>query len=182
MNSTPQFSLFHTSLGNCGIAWQNDVVVATSLPESSDALTVARLMVKVDAKAGEPPSHIQRAIALITALLEGEKVDLSGIECDFSGIDSLAKSIYDATRTIPPGETLSYGAVAAKIGNKKLAQHVGRVLGQNPLPIIVPCHRVIGVDGKLTGFSAHGGTKTKLNMLLIEGNQIGITQGLFDDL
>ena len=66
--------------------------------------------------------------------------------------------------------------------NKQYAQNVGRALSRNPIPIIVPCHRVIGANGKLTGFSAHGGVDTKLRMLEIEGARMGQMPGLFDDL
>lgn len=83
---------------------------------------------------------------------------------------------------IPPGHTATYGEVAESLGDKQLAQKVGRTLGQNPLPIIVPCHRVMGANNKLTGFSAHGGVDTKLKMLLIEGARFSEEPGLFDDL
>ena len=79
------------------------------------------------------------------------------------------RRVYAVTRTVPPGETTSYGEVAARIGEPGAAQAVGRALGQNPFPIVVPCHRVVAADGRLTGFSAPGGIDTKRRMLEIEG-------------
>ena len=176
------FSLFSTPLGDCGIAWRGDVVVATHLPEKTAAATAARLAARTGGSEGEPPLDVRGAIASMTALLEGERTDLAHIACDFGGIDAFAARVYSATRAIPPGETLTYGAIATQFGDKQLAQSVGRALGRNPLPIIVPCHRVVGANGKLTGFSAYGGVDTKLKMLAIEGAYVNKQPGLFDDL
>jgi methylated-DNA-[protein]-cysteine S-methyltransferase len=177
-----QFSLFPTPLGDCGIAWRGDVVVATCLPDESPADTARRLAARTGGTVGEPPAAIRRAIASITALLEGERTDLAAIACDFGGADPFAAQVYAATRAIPAGETTTYGAISSQLGDKQLSRNVGQALGRNPLPIIVPCHRVIGADGKLTGFSAAGGVATKLKMLAIEGAQPGDAPGLFDDL
>ena len=177
-----QFSLFQTVIGDCGIAWQGDSVVATSLPESTSSATAARLAARTGATRGEPPAHISLAIRSINALLEGERTDLSFVACDFSGVDAFAGKVYSATRAIPAGETLTYGEIASGLGDKLLAQKVGQALGRNPVPIIVPCHRVVGADGRLTGFSAHGGVETKLKLLAIEGANIGGSQGLFSHL
>ena len=132
--------------------------------------------------AGNPPDVIAQAITKITDLLKGEKTDLSEIACDYSGLEALAVKVYDLARAIPPGQTRTYGEIATQLGDKRLAQAVGRAFGQNPFPILVPCHRVMGADGKLTGFSAGGGVATKLKMLAIEGAQIGEAPSLFGDL
>ncbi|MFQ6549774.1 methylated-DNA--[protein]-cysteine S-methyltransferase [Aestuariibius sp. 2305UL40-4] len=176
------FSLFPTPLGECGIAWCGDMVVATRLPDKSPAGTGRRLAAQTGGTKGEPPTTIRHAIASMTALLEGEGTDLTSIACDFGGIDPFAAQVYAATRAIPVGETATYGAIASQLGDKQLARTVGQALGRNPLPIIVPCHRVVGADGRLTGFSAAGGVATKLRILAIEGAQLGGTPGLFDDL
>ena len=176
------FSLFPTPLGDCGIAWCGDVIVATHLPEESSADTGRRLAARTGATKGEPSSVIRRAIASMTALLEGEGTDLTFIACDFGGIGPFAAQVYAATRAIPTGETSTYGAIASQLGDTRLARDVGQALGRNPLPIIVPCHRVLGAGGRLIGFSAAGGVATKLRMLAIEGAQLGGAPGLFDDL
>lgn len=176
------FSLFPTPVGDCGIAWYGDTVVATYLPEMTSAATAARLAARTGATRGEPPACIDRAIRSITALLEGERTDLSFIACDFSGIDPFARKVYAATRAIPAGETLTYGEIASRLGDQLLARKVGQALGRNPFPIVVPCHRVVGANGRLTGFSAHGGVETKLKLLAIEKASIGEPKGLFAHL
>ncbi len=177
-----RFSLFPTPVGDCGIAWNGDMVVATYLPEKTSAETAARLAARTGATQGAPPAHIRRVIRSITALLDGNRTDLSFIACDFSGVDPFAEKVYAVTRAIPAGETLTYGDIATRLGDKRFAQRVGQELGRNPFPIIVPCHRVVGANGRLTGFSAHGGVETKLKLLAIEGASIGEPQGLFGHL
>lgn len=176
-------ALFPTALGYCGIAWRADRVVATHLPEDSKALTLARLVSRAGgAREALPSPVIQSAISGITRLLDDGSEDLSFIDCDFGEIEPLQAEIYRITRAILPGQTLTYGEIAVQLGNKRLAQPVGQALGRNPLPIIVPCHRVMGANGKLTGFSANGGVSTKLRMLGIEGARIGDGPTLFERL
>jgi methylated-DNA-[protein]-cysteine S-methyltransferase len=176
-------TLFATAIGRCGVAWRGEVVCATHLPEASDAETIRRLAARAgDPPQADPPGAIRRAIAATVSLLAGERTDLSFIACDFSALEPLAARIYTVARAIPPGETLTYGQIAERLGDRLLAQAVGRALGRNPFPVIVPCHRVMGASGKLTGFSARGGVATKLRMLAIEGATIGETPGLFGDL
>jgi methylated-DNA-[protein]-cysteine S-methyltransferase len=177
------FTLFPTDIGTCGIAWGGETVIATHLPEPSDAQTRARLIARSgNAEAGDPPLAVQRAIEAITALLAGDRVDLSFIPCDFSATDPFNARVYRMTRSIQPGETLTYGEIAVALGDRLLARAVGQALGHNPLPIIVPCHRVLGAGGRLTGFSANGGLETKLRMLASEGAHPGDAPTLFDDL
>ena len=176
------FALFPTPIGECGIVWRGDLVVATRLPEATPEATAARLAKRAGAAEGDPPPPIERAISAITTLLNGEGTDLAFISCDFSGIDPITTQIYTATRAIPAGETRTYGEIAEQLGDKLLARKVGHAMGQNPFPIIVPCHRVIGANGKLVGFSAQGGVETKLKMLEIEKASIGEPPALFDDL
>ena len=175
-----EFTLFPTPIGKCGIAWQADTVTATQLPEQSTRATAMRLQRRAEATEGKPPSSIRLAIESITGLLEGSMADLSFIQCDFSNLPAVATRIYEAVREIPAGETRTYGDIALDLGDRSLAREVGRQLGRNPLPIIVPCHRVIGADGELTGFSAYGGIATKLRMLAIEGVLIDRQPDLFD--
>lgn len=177
-----RYCLFSTALGDCGIAWSDDEVIATHLPDTTSSATASYMRERAKAVPGDPPKAISIAIQAITALLTGERVDLSFIACDFSRVDEFASKVYKITRKIPFGETLTYGDIASQLGDKALSRQVGQMLGRNPFPIIVPCHRVIGVKGKLTGFSAPGGTETKLKMLEIEGAMIGEPQGLFDHL
>ena len=83
-------------------------------------------------------------------------------------------------RGIAPGATLSYGEIAARLGERGLARDVGQALGRNPFPIIVPCHRVLAAGGKAGGFSANGGVTTKLRLLTIERARTSDAPTLFD--
>jgi methylated-DNA-[protein]-cysteine S-methyltransferase len=176
-------ALFPTAIGRCGVAWRGDKIVATHLPEASDARTRARLIARAGrATESDPPPAVRQAIDAMTALLDGAAVDLTAVDCDYGAADPLSVQVYEIARAIPAGETLTYGEIAARLGDKSLAPSVGQALGRNPLPIIVPCHRVVGANRKLTGFSANGGVATKLRMLAIEGAAIGEPAGLFADL
>jgi methylated-DNA-[protein]-cysteine S-methyltransferase len=81
-------------------------------------------------------------------------------------------SVWNALREIPYGETISYAQLAERIGNPKAVRAVGLANGSNPIPIIVPCHRVIGSDGSLTGFG--GGLSTKRKLLELENRQLSL--------
>ncbi len=179
----PGFALFATAIGSCGIAWAGERVLATQLPEAGDPATKARLCARADGATEQaPPVAIQHAIAGITELLAGSRVDLAFIACDFTALEPFSAEVYALTRKIPPGEVRTYGEIAAALGNKQWAQAVGQALGRNPFPIVVPCHRVMGAKGRLTGFSANGGTATKLRMLAIEGAEPGEAPALFGSL
>ena len=174
-------SLFQTAIGTCGIAWDGATIVATQLPERTSMATATRLAARSGAREGTPDKSTAAAIAAIVALLNGDDVDLSPIPCDLSGIEPFAAQVYEIARGIPTGETRTYGAIAAQLGGTDLSRKVGWTLGRNPLPIIVPCHRVIGANGRLTGFSAYGGLATKRRMLAIEQRRTNPQPGLFDE-
>ena len=123
---------------------------------------------------------MQRAIEAIAALLDGEPKDLCAVALDMDGIAEFDRRVYEAARAIPAGATLSYGELAARLGERALAREVGQALGRNPFPIIVPCHRVLAAGNKPGGFSANGGVVTKLKMLTIEGAVVNHTPSLFD--
>ena len=103
------------------------------------------------------------------ALLRGEPRDLGAIDLDMSGIPEFPRRVYAVARAIPPGQTVTYGDVAARLGEPGAARAVGQALGRNPFAIIVPCHRVVAAGGRLGGFSANGGAATKRRILAIEG-------------
>jgi len=135
-----------------------------------------------DAVESPPPHDVQRAIDDIVALLQGEPRDLSGIRLDMATIPPFRQRLYAALRDIPAGATVSYGELAARLGEDFSARDVGEAMGKNPFPIIVPCHRVLAAGGKVGGFSAPGGVTTKLRMLQIEGARVGEAPTLFSDL
>jgi methylated-DNA-[protein]-cysteine S-methyltransferase len=162
-------ALFETAIGTCGLAWGERGLTAVALPGSSAQRPRARLVRAAPAAGeGEPPRGVREAIEGITALLAGEPRDLSGVELDLAAVARFDRRVTAVARTIAPGETLTYGEVAARIGAPGEAREVGKALGRNRFPIVVPCHRVVAANGRLGGFSAPGGAATKLRLLEIE--------------
>jgi methylated-DNA-[protein]-cysteine S-methyltransferase len=162
-------SLFDTPIGRCGLAWGSKGIVATQLPEASDTLTRSRLLHKCPTAQTCPmPAWVLDARDAMVALLQGEKRDLREIKLDEANWPSFNRRVYQIARMIEPGETLTYGDIARKLGDPAVARAVGLALGQNPVPIIVPCHRVLAANGRTGGFSANGGVNTKFRMLQIE--------------
>ena len=176
------FTLFDTPIGRCGVAWGDNGLTGVQLPQPNEAQTRTRLLQRAHAELPEapPPPAVAHAIAGMTALLEGEKADLGDIALDMSRVPEFNRGVYAIAREIPPGQTLTYGDIAKRLGGVELSRDVGQALGQNPFPIVVPCHRVLAAGGKPGGFSANGGVKTKLQMLSIEGAYVNHTPSLFD--
>jgi O-6-methylguanine DNA methyltransferase len=87
---------------------------------------------------------------------------------DWSQVTAFQKKVLEVVAMIPSGMSLSYGEVAARIGKPGASRAVGAAIGSNPWPVLVPCHRVVGSTGKLTGFSAPGGVEAKRRMLEME--------------
>ena len=164
------FTLFDTAIGCCAIAWGPDGIRAVQLPAPSEATTRRRISaLSPGAVEQAPPVEAVAACDLIVALLEGKPADLTRIRLDMSGVPPFHREVYAVARAIQPGETLTYGDIAKRLGAPGAAQAVGQALGENPFPLIVPCHRVLAKGGKMGGFSASGGVATKRRLLAIEG-------------
>lgn len=170
---TTGFALFDTEIGRCGIAWGERGLLGVQLPEADDTRTRARILQKAPGAQEAPmPANIHQACDAMAELLRGEAMDLSFIAVDLEKIPDFNRSVYDIARTIAPGETLTYGDIATRLGDKLLSRAVGKALGENPFPIVIPCHRVLAANGKTGGFSANGGVTTKFRMLAIERARI----------
>lgn len=175
------YCLFDTAIGACGIAWTGEgSFAAVQLPEADDEGTRRRLLRYTGETPEEaPPAFVLSAIARVQALLAGERDDLADLPLDFSGVPEFHRRVYAVTRAIPPGEVLTYGEVARRIGEPGSARAVGQALGRNPFAPVIPCHRVLAAGGRSGGFSAEGGANTKLRMLEIERARFGEEPGLF---
>jgi methylated-DNA-[protein]-cysteine S-methyltransferase len=179
--SAPSFTLFDTPIGPCGLVWAERGLIGTLLPEASVAATRARAQRRFGgAREAAPTEEVQHAITRIGRLLSGERDDLLGIALGLSTVSPFNRRVYEIARLIRPGATRTYGELAFELGEPNAARAVGQALGANPWPIIVPCHRVLGAHGQAGGFSANGGTRTKLRLLEIEGAPLGGSPGLFD--
>ena len=162
--------VFETPIGPCALAWSERGLIGVSLPEHDAATTRARLLRRFpEAMGSQAPPEVLDARDRILELLSGEAADLSPIRLDLTGIGDFERRLYEALRAVPPGQVVSYGELAQRLDEPGAAQAVGQAMGKNPWPIVVPCHRVVGSNGKLGGFSAPGGTRTKLKILEIEG-------------
>jgi methylated-DNA-[protein]-cysteine S-methyltransferase len=175
-----RYALFETAIGWAGLAWGERGLVGVNLPER-DPETARRGLHRRFPQAAEadPPAALEPVVAAIQALLRGEAADLSAAPLDIARVPDFNARVYAIARAIPPGETLTYGEVAARLGDRLLARDVGAALGRNPWPIVVPCHRVTAAGGKLGGFSARGGALTKLRLLAIEGARAAAQADLF---
>src|SRR6267378_504323 len=163
------FAVFQTPIGSGGISWNEHGVSGVQMPEPDAARVRTRLGQRFPhACELRPPPHIQQAIDEIITLLRGESTDLSFVDLDLDRVPPFERQVYELARTIPPGETLTYGQIATRLGDPLLARDVGQALARNPFPIVVPCHRVVAAGGKLDGFSARGGVATKQRLLAIE--------------
>lgn len=169
--TTMHYHLFETPLGWCGIAWSDDGIARFRLPDPDRANTERQFK----GTPAEPPLNVAAVIAQAERYFAGERIDFSSIGLDLSRIDPFRRSIYDALRQVGFGETVTYGELAKRAGatQPQAAQEVGIAMARNPVPLIIPCHRVLAAGGKLGGFSAAGRTEAKQHMLALEGVFIG---------
>jgi methylated-DNA-[protein]-cysteine S-methyltransferase len=173
--------VFETAIGWCGIAWSEAAIVGAQLPEGDEHATRARMrrrFPRVPETAA--PREVAPVIERLRATLQGEHDPMLDVPLDMSGTPLFYQRVWDLTRAIPPGRTLTYGEVAAHLGEPGAARAVGQALGRNPFAPIVPCHRVLAAHSGAGGFSADGGVATKLRLLQIEKARLGSERGLFD--
>lgn len=178
---TTGFALFDTAIGRCALVWGENGVNGFYLPEIDEDATRRRLARRHPAAVeAEPPPAEADIARTVAAHLAGELQDLAQLPVDLRETPLFNRRVYDVARAIPAGRTLTYGEVAARLGEPGAAQAVGRALGENPIPVIVPCHRVLAAGGRLHGFSAPGGVETKRRLLEIEGARASVEPDLFD--
>ncbi|MDR1665852.1 MAG: methylated-DNA--[protein]-cysteine S-methyltransferase [Puniceicoccales bacterium] len=118
------------------------------------------------------PDKIQKIVKGVKYYLSGQSKDFSDVPLDLSGRSPFAIEVYRTTQKIPRGQTVAYGNLAQKMGCPKAARAVGQALAHNPVPLFVPCHRVISASGGWGGFSMKGGLKIKAVLLALEGVEI----------
>lgn len=175
-----RFCLFPSAIGEVGIVWTPRGIAGIQIPARDEATTRRTLLRRFpEATESEPPPEVADAIEAIRSLLDGDRTDLSQTGLDLDGIGPFERRVYEVALTIPAGSTLTYGEIAARLGDPLLARDVGAALGRNPIPIIVPCHRVLAAGGRSGGFSAPGGVVTKMRLLEIEDAAPGGQPDLF---
>jgi methylated-DNA-[protein]-cysteine S-methyltransferase len=170
-----QHHLFETAIGECGVAWNARGLSGVQLPERDRGQTELRLAVKCRstgvADASDVPPWMQSLITDIQRYLAGRPMDFSTVAVDLDGIDDFRRKLYSALREVAFGRTITYGELAKQLGSTDWegARDVGEAMGKNPMPIVIPCHRVLAAGNKPGGFSAYGGTTTKKKLLALEG-------------
>lgn len=126
----------------------------------------------VATRAEKLPPWEAELIRQLQSYAQGTPVDFSRVPLDPTPASIFQEEVYQRCRQIPYGRTLTYGQVAQSIGRPKAARAVGQVLARNPIPILIPCHRVVGTGGKLVGFSAPGGLAMKQTLLELEARAL----------
>jgi methylated-DNA-[protein]-cysteine S-methyltransferase len=178
------FLLFDTPLGRCALVWRGDRIAGASLPERDDEAMRRSLARRFPgAVEADPPAFVRAVAERILRHFAGEPQDFGDLSFDLTAGSEFERAVYAAALAIPCGETRTYGDLARSVGQPQAAQAVGVALGRNPVPILVPCHRILAGGGKSGGFSAPGGVTTKFRILEIEGARLpGEAPGLFEAL
>jgi methylated-DNA-[protein]-cysteine S-methyltransferase len=176
----PAFHIFDTAIGRCALVWRGEALIGSALPGPSLAESLARRF--PGAAAADPPAFVRAAIDRVAALFVGDRVDFADIPLDLGDAAPFERAVYAAACAIPAGEVRTYGELAAAIGAPGAARAVGRALGRNPLPIVIPCHRILAAAGKSGGFSAPGGAATKFRLLALERARRPGSPELFESL
>lgn len=165
------YTVFEIARGFCGVAWSDGGITRFQLPEASASAAERTLLRRMpEARRGAPPPEMAALMAAVQRYFTGEAVDFTDVRLDLGAQEPFFAQVYGALRRVGWGETTTYGALAKQLGaGPEGAREVGQAMARNPVPLIIPCHRVLAAGGKLGGFSAPGGADTKAHMLELEG-------------
>jgi methylated-DNA-[protein]-cysteine S-methyltransferase len=175
-----QYITFDSAIGRMGIAWSSEGVTRLCLPERDERALAARLGADHRLVATGCPDWVAALVASLRRYAEGGLEDFSAVPLDLEGMGEFRLRIYAATRQVGYGEIVTYGELARRLGEPGAARAVGQAMAQNPLPVVIPCHRVVGSSGRPGGFSAHGGLATKERLLALEGRSLAAPAPLLD--
>lgn len=179
INSNAGWITFQTSMGICGISWNAYGIASFHLPEAS-GVQIEKLLKKISGNvhaSSSLPLWIKEIIRKVKAHLRGNPQDFSDAPLHLNGVAEFRRSVYKAAQKIPSGKVMTYAELAKTIGRPRAARAVGTALAKNPIPLIIPCHRIISSSGKLGGFSASGGLGMKAAILACE-KALGINDDL----
>ena len=166
------YTLIPTTLGPLGLGWSDAGIRHIYLPEATPEATAARLEAKGYKKRRSVAKHLDHSAKRIAQHLRGRPVDLSEVVLDLSQLPETRRTIYETLRRVARGTTLTYGELAERSGMPGTQQSVGTAMGENPCPVVIPCHRVLPAGGKLGNYSGPGGAETKARILRIEGMDV----------
>ncbi|MES2056891.1 MAG: methylated-DNA--[protein]-cysteine S-methyltransferase [Pseudomonadota bacterium] len=169
------YLIFTTAAGYCGIAWNQVGITRFQLPDASAEATERNVLRRLPrAERGIASPKLLDLVAAVKRYFEGEEIDFSGVTLDIGEQEAFFEQIYAAARQVGWGQTTTYGTLAKELGaGPEAARDVGQAMARNPVPLIIPCHRVLAAGGKVGGFSAPGGSVAKAHMLELEGVHLG---------
>lgn len=162
-----KYWIFRTKWGYFGVAGSQKGLLRTYLPQSKKA-DIKRRILREFPSAKSEKRPFQQVIKDVLEYFGGRKVNFGDIRVAFNGLSPFAVKVLSVCRKVGYGNAISYGKLAKEAGKAGAARAVGKVMAENPLPLIVPCHRVIRSNGKLGGFSAIGGINTKKKLIDLE--------------
>lgn len=164
------------------MGWRDGKVTALRLPAESAAAARAALLRKLpDAQERKADRDMARVRAAIVRYFAGSHETFDEVAVDLGRQEPFFTRVYDHVRALRWGETSSYGEVARALNaTPEAARTVGQAMARNPVPLIVPCHRVLAAWGRIGGFSAPGGSDAKARMLMLERSARNEPQGAFD--
>lgn len=171
MTAETEYATFEAGRGFVAIAWNARGICSLRLPASTARAAETALRKRFpEARRAPPPEDVRRIVSDVVRYFEGERVDFSNVPVDLGTQDPFADRVYGEVRKLGWGETTTYGGVARALGaDPRGARDVGQAMATNPVPLIVPCHRVLAAGNRIGGFSAPGGSASKAGMLRIEG-------------
>ncbi len=166
-----QASVFATRIGWFAVAWSDQGLAALTFghADGETAQAALRCSATVPTALDDDDQEKRALVVRMQAYVDGRRDDFRDVPLDLTGLTDFQRRVSLACRAIPWGETLTYGQLAARVGSPEAARAVGGVMARNRLPIVIPCHRVLGTAGSLGGYSAAGGLTTKRRLLHLEG-------------
>jgi len=166
-----RYGALKTPWGRLWVAATDKGLIALSFERQPAGKLAESLARRADVRLIRDPEGLRPYEDALSEFLAGHATKLP-IKVDLRGESDFAREVYRVIRRIPVGETRSYGQVAEKVGGRNFARAVGQALGANPVPIVIPCHRVITADGGLGGFSGGGPTWKQRLLALERGQQV----------
>jgi methylated-DNA-[protein]-cysteine S-methyltransferase len=182
MASQNQYQLFETASGVAAVGWTNSGIVSFRLPAPTANEAERAILHRLpDAARTEPPAETGAVTDAAIRYFEGERIEFFDVPIDLGEQPAFFAKVYTLVRQLGWGETTTYGAVARALdAGPERARAVGQAMATNPIPLIIPCHRVLAAGGKIGGFSAPGGSLSKARMLELEGVPVAPVQQGFD--
>lgn len=162
------FSLYETASGSGGVVASSEGLLEVFLPVSATDEEMKSHITRLYPLVSGENALTRKAADMLRKYFSGQRVDFD-LPLDLRNCTEFRRTVYEAVSGIAYGTVKTYAEVAAGIGRSGASRGIGSAMAANTLPVIIPCHRVIGSNGKMTGYSAPGGTVTKANLLQMEG-------------